>query len=174
MSGFKTLAIYGTVFSVAACFGQGELTKRDIDLNIARMTVNELIEKYKSANEIDFALLKFGFKPDLLEAQLINLDEKIVPVRMNTVHSIKQLNEKWSAVTCGYAPPEQMPALIKVLVPSDGVNFFTALQLAGSGSSPRTVYIRVRHKTLLRIERENFNYEAIGTRYSSSEKEYSW
>jgi hypothetical protein len=102
-----------------------------------------------------------------LQAQLVDLDGKVIAVVMNYVLRFEQVKEAQYRASCGYyGDGEGKLSSQYILIPEEGKEFFQELaRKSGSGpASNQRVYLYVHGKRL----------EAVGTRYSKSKGEYSW
>jgi hypothetical protein len=101
-----------------------------------------------------------------LQAQLVDLDGKVIETIINFATSFEQVSGEQYRASCGYYHGgEGVITPTNVLLPEEGKELFQTLAKRGiSGGSRQVVYLQVRGKRL----------EAVGTRYSKSKGEYSW
>lgn len=112
-----------------------------------------------------------------LKAQLLDLDGKVIETSINYVSSFEQVDGKRYRAYCGCYGSSGGFGSESVLIPEEGKEFFQDMAKKNSyGSGFQTVYLRVRSKNPISIEKSNYpiSLEAVGTRYNKSKDEYSW
>lgn len=113
---------------------------------------------------------KKEMKMNELQAQLVDLDGKVIETVINCVYFFEQVKGGQYRARCGYyAGSDEDGGIVtpeSVLIPEEGKEFFQALaKKTGSGpGSNQRVYLHVNGKKL----------KAVGARYSKSKAEYSW
>jgi hypothetical protein len=115
---------------------------------------------------------------DDLQASLNDLDGKVIKTSFNRVFSVTQMDDGKSFAQCCQHDGNGVVSYQTVVLPEAGKKFFQAVAKRGFGSSSREVYLKVRSQSPIRVRTGASSYtcmlEAVGTRYDTSENQYSW
>jgi len=120
---------------------------------------------------------KKAMRMDELKAQIFDLDGKVIETVINYVSSFAQVDGNRYRAYCGIYGSGGGVGSELVLIPEEGKEFFQDLAKKNTyGSGLQTVFLRVRSKTPIPIEKSLYpiSLEAVGARYSKSKGEYSW
>lgn len=112
-----------------------------------------------------------------LEAEIINLDGKIIELKFNSVISLGQIaNKKYFAVCLWKEKKSSVMSARRVFVTEEGKEFFQ--ELIGKtipGGNTESIYLQVISKNPVKIdEYHSCKLKAVGTRYKKSKGTYSW
>ncbi len=116
---------------------------------------------------------------DALQANLHDLDGKVIRTSFNRCYDIEQMDNGMYSVHCLQYGNNGFASSQNVFLPEAGKEFFQAMVKRGYNASPKKVYFRIHSKSPIRVRRgesssRSFTLEAVGTHYDTSKNQYSW
>jgi len=110
-----------------------------------------------------------------LQSRLIELNGKIVRVRINYAAYLTQISANGYRVWAGFHGAASGMESKYFFVPSEGKSFFESLQKKGlHGGSGELVYVHVRSDPPFRAGSYMYSAEVVGLRYRADEKVFKW
>lgn len=107
---------------------------------------------------------KKELKMSELKSQLVDLNGKVVPAKINHVYDLAQVEKGKYRAWCDWFG-QGLNAPLLVTIPEEGFECFQTLSKKDDyDGGGKVVYLKIQNKKA----------EAVGTRYSKSKGEYSW